>query len=100
MINISFSVSKIVPAVPKLQQVQRINATEKYLIAKVVFLRFCSRFFTTLIFATNQTLNATNAKITYLCNRFGHWGRLINKYLQTYINVRCTLHAQPCSLLQ
>ena len=34
-------------------------------------MRFCSRFFTTLIFATNQTLNATNAKITYLCNRFG-----------------------------
>ena len=29
MINISFSVYKIVPAVTKLQQVQRINATEK-----------------------------------------------------------------------
>ena len=47
MINISFSVSKIVPAVPKLQQVQHINATEKYLIAKVVFLRFCGHLFTT-----------------------------------------------------
>ena len=45
------------------------------------------------LFSTNQTLNATNAKITYLCNRFGHWGRLINKYLQTYkkmCGVRCT----------
>ena len=50
MINISFSVSKIVPAVPKLQQVQRINATEKYLITKVVFLRFCGHLFPTLTF--------------------------------------------------
>ena len=32
-----------------------------------------------------RLLNATNAKITYLCNRFGLlWERLINKYLQTY----------------
>ena len=32
-------------------------------------------------------------KITYLCNRFGHWGMLFYKYIQTYkkmCGVRCT----------
>ena len=47
---------------------------KKYLIAKVVFLRFCGYLFPTLIFGTNQTLNANHAKITYLCNRFGLFG--------------------------
>ena len=44
MINISFSVSKIVPAVPKLQQVQHIDARLKvpYLFA------FCALFCTRL----------------------------------------------------
>ena len=55
---------------------------KKYLIAKVVFLRFCGHLFTTLIFATNQTLNATNAKITYLCNRFGLLGQCFCGTLQ------------------
>ena len=78
---------------PKLQQVQRINATEKYLICKgsiFALLRSFVRYsnFSLLI----RLFNATHAKITYLCNRFGHWERLINKYLQTYImcGVRCT----------
>ena len=40
MINISFSVSKIVPAVPKLQLLQRIDARMKYLIYLLIVLYF------------------------------------------------------------
>lgn len=30
-----------------------------------------------------KPFNATHAKITYFCNRFGHWGMLFYKYIQT-----------------
>ena len=72
MIKISFSVSKIVPAVPKLQQVQRINATEKVSYYKgsiFALLRLFVRYSNFLVLI--RLLNATHAKITYLCNRFG-----------------------------
>ena len=37
-----------------------------------------------------KPFNATNAKITYLCNRFGHWGMLFYKYIQTWFSsFRC-----------
>lgn len=63
MINISVSVSKIVPAVPKLQQVQRINATEKVSYCKgsiFALLRLFVHYskFSLLI----KPFNATNAK--------------------------------------
>ena len=86
MINISFSVSKIVPAVPKLQLLQHIDAR-----LKVPYLPVYCALFCPYLHKDKATKRAT---------AFGHWERLINKYLQTYINVRCTLHAQPWSLLQ
>ena len=48
------------------------------------------------IFAPVYTSNKTTKQIA----AFGLlWGMLFYKYIQTYINVRCTLHAQPVSLL-
>ena len=73
------------PAVTKLLKSSVSTHDKKYLI----------HLFPWPIFAPVYTSNKTTKQIV----AFGHWGMLFYKYIQTYINVRCTLHAQPVSLL-
>ena len=82
-------INKLCPPVPKLNKFSVSTHSEEVSYCKGSIFALLQSFFPYSKFSLLiRLLNANHAKITYLCNRFrANWGRLINKYLQTYLIV-------------